>query len=43
MSLAAGQMLLPDNPTVFMLSQYTLMVVVALALVRYNRFAITRY
>ena len=43
MSLAAGQMLLPDNPTVFMLSQYTLMVVVALALVKYNRFAITRY
>ncbi len=42
-SLAAGQMLLPDNPTVLMLSQYTLMVAVALALVKYNRFAITRY
>lgn len=43
MSLAAGQMILPDNPTVFMLSQYTLMVAVALALVKYNRFAITRF
>lgn len=43
MSLAAGQMILPDNATVFMLSQYTLMVVVALALVKYNRFAITRF
>jgi uncharacterized membrane protein YphA (DoxX/SURF4 family) len=42
-SLAAGQMILPDNPTVFMLSQYTLMVAVALALVKYNRFAITRF
>lgn len=42
-SLAAGQMLLPDNPTVFMLSQYTLMVAFALSLVKYNRFAITRY
>ncbi len=42
-SLAAGQMLLPDNPTVFMLSQYTLMVAVALALVKYNRFSITRF
>ena len=42
-SLAAGQMLLPDNPTVFMLSQYTLMMAVALALVKYNRFAITRF
>ena len=43
MSLAAGQMILPDNQTVLMLSQYTLMVVVALALVKYNRFAITRF
>lgn len=42
-SLAAGQMILPDNPTVFLLSQYTLMVAVALALVKYNRFAITRF
>ncbi len=42
-SLAAGQMLLPDNPTVFMLSQYTLMSAVALALVKYNRFALTRF
>ena len=42
-SLAAGQMTLPDNPTVFMLSQYTLMYAVAIALVRYNRFAITRF
>jgi hypothetical protein len=36
-------MLLPDNPTVFMLSQYTLMVAFALSLVKYNRFAITRF
>lgn len=43
MSLAAGQMLLPDNPTVFMLLMYSFMHVVALALVRYNRFAITRF
>jgi hypothetical protein len=43
LSLAAGQMILPDNPTVFVLSQYTLMVAVALALVKYNRFAITRF
>ena len=43
LSLAAGQMILPDNPTVFMLSQYTLMVAVALALVKYNRFALTRF
>lgn len=43
MSLAVGQMMLPDNPTVLMLSQYTLMTAVALALVRYNRFAITRF
>lgn len=42
-SLAAGQMILPDNPTVFMLSQYTLMVALALALVKHNRFAITRF
>ncbi len=42
-SLAAGQMLLPDNYTVFLLSQYTLTVAVALALVKYNRFAITRF
>lgn len=42
-SLAAGQMLLPDNPTVFMLSHYTLMMAVALALVKYNRFSITRF
>lgn len=42
-SLASGQMLLPDNPTVLMLSQYTLMMAVALALVKYNRFAITRF
>ena len=41
-SLASGQMLLPDNPTVMLLSQYTVMVAVALALVKYNRFAITR-
>jgi hypothetical protein len=43
MSLAIGQMLLPDNPTVLMLSQYTLMTAVALALVKYNRFSITRF
>ena len=43
MSLAFWQMLLPDNSTVFLLSQYTLMIAVALSLLKYNRFALTRY
>jgi hypothetical protein len=43
MSLAIGQMTLPDNPTVWMLTNYTLFYVVALALVKYNRFAVTRF
>jgi uncharacterized membrane protein YphA (DoxX/SURF4 family) len=43
MSLAMGMMTLPDNPMVWMLTNYTLFYVVALALVRYNRFAITRF
>lgn len=42
LSLAAGQMALPDNPTVFMLSTYVLMYALAASLVRFNRFAITR-
>ncbi len=43
LSLAVGQMTLPDNPTVWMLTTYTLFYVVALALAKYNRFAVTRY
>ena len=43
LSLAAGQMTLPDNPTVSMLVQYTMYYVIALALVKYNRFALTRF
>ncbi len=42
-SLAAGQMFLPDNPTVLMLSIYTMFHVVAIALAKYNRFALTRF
>lgn len=42
MSLAVGQAMLPDNATVMMLSLYTLYHAVALALVRNNRYAITR-
>lgn len=42
-SLAAGQMTLPDNPTVWMLSNFTVYYVAALALVKYNRFALTRF
>jgi hypothetical protein len=36
-------MTLPDNPTVSMLVQYTMYYVIALALVKYNRFALTRF
>jgi hypothetical protein len=43
LSLAMGQMTLPDNATVQMLMTYTLYYVVALALVKYNRFCITRF
>ena len=43
LSLALGQMTLPDNPTVWMLSNFTVFYVAALALVKYNRFAITRF
>jgi hypothetical protein len=43
LSLAIGQMTLPDNPTVWMLTTYTLFYVVALALAKYNRFAVTRF
>jgi hypothetical protein len=42
LSLAMGQMTLPDNPTVLMLMIYTMFYVVALALAKYNRFCITR-
>jgi len=43
LSLAAGQMMLPDNATALMLLNYAFFTVAALALVRYNRFAITRF
>ena len=43
LSLALGQMTLPDNPTVSMLMQYTMYYVIALALVKHNRFALTRF
>jgi uncharacterized membrane protein YphA (DoxX/SURF4 family) len=43
LSLAAGQMMLPDNPTALMLLNYAFFTIAALALVRYNRFAITRF
>lgn len=43
LSLAVGQMTLPDNSTVQMLVTYTLYYAVALALVKFNRFAVTRF
>jgi hypothetical protein len=43
LSLALGQMTLPDSPTVQMLMNFMLYYVVALALVRYNRFCVTRF
>jgi hypothetical protein len=43
LSLAVGQMMLPDNATALMLLNYAFFTVAALALVRYNRFAITRF
>ncbi len=43
LSLALGQMTLPDSPTVALLMNFTLYYVVALALVRYNRFGLMRY
>lgn len=43
LSLAAGQAMLPDHPTVILLCNYAFFTVAALALVRYNRCAITRF
>lgn len=43
LSLAVGQMMLPDNATALMLLNYAFFTIAALALVRYNRFAITRF
>lgn len=43
LSMALGQMTLVDNGTVQMLMNYTLYYVIALALVKYNRFGITRF
>jgi len=43
LSLAMGQMTLPDNPTVWMLMTYTFFYAGALALVKYNRCGITRF
>lgn len=42
-SLAAGQAMLPDNPTVLLLCNYAFFTIAALALVKHNRFAITRF
>ncbi len=43
LSLAAGQAMLPDNNTVSLLLNYAFYTIAALALVKYNRFAITRF
>ena len=43
LSLAAGQAMLPANETVIMLLNYAFFNAAALALVKYNRFAITRF
>ena len=43
LSLAMGQMTLPDNATVLMLMIYTFFYAVALALVKYNRWSLTRF
>ena len=43
LSMALGQMTLIDNGTVQMLMNYTMYYVIALALVKYNRFGVTRY
>lgn len=43
LSLAVGQMMLPDNPTALMLLNYAFFTIAALSLVRYNRFAVTRF
>lgn len=43
LSLAVGQMMLPDNSTVFMLVSYVGLYALAISLVRYNRFALTRF
>jgi hypothetical protein len=42
LSLALGQMTLPDNPTVLMLGIYVGLHAIALALAKHNRFSITR-
>lgn len=43
LSLAMGQMTLPDNATVWMLMSYTFFHAVALALVKHNRCGVTRF
>lgn len=43
LSMALGQMTLIDNGTVQMLMNYVMFYVIALALVKYNRFAVTRF
>jgi hypothetical protein len=42
-SLAFGQMCLPDNQYVSLLINYTFFYIIALALVKYNRCAVTRF
>ncbi len=43
LSLAAGLAMLPDNPGVMLVLNYAFFTIAALALVRYNRLAITRF
>lgn len=43
LSLAMGQMTLPDNPTVWMLMNYTFFYAFALALLKHNRWCVTRF
>ena len=43
LSMALGQMTLVDNGTVQMLMNYVMFYVIALALVKYNRFGVTRF
>lgn len=43
LSLAIGQAMLPDNPTAMMLFNYAFFNAAALAIVKYNRFAVTRF
>jgi hypothetical protein len=43
LSLAIGQAMLPDNPTAMMLFNYAFFSAIALALLKHNRWAVTRF